>query len=333
MGAHPSKKKRVLFLLTGGTIAMTPAGGRVLLPREGVDLLADVPELGQIAEIEQKPLFHVDSADMLPASWVRVAEEVHRAFAVHGADGVVIVHGTDTMAYGASLVAFLLGPLPGPVVFTGAQKPLSDVRSDARQNLVDATLVATMALPEVVIAFGARAYRGVSSTKIDAFGFEAFASPNAQPLVVFGTGVELATSVRAAAALGPLDLRLDTQVAALRVVPGLTADTLRAVLGAGARGLVLSTYGTGTLPAGLVPVLEGARGAGIVVVAVSQCLRGHVELGRYEAGAAAEAAGVVSGAGMTLEAALAKLMVGLGRLAAPEQLRAYLSSDQLGELA
>ncbi len=304
----------------------------MLLPPSGGDLLRAVPELEQIAEIQQLPLFHVDSADMQPAAWVRVAEEVHRAFSVHAADGVVIVHGTDTMAYGASLVAFLLGPLPGPVVFTGAQKPLSDVRTDARQNLVDATLVATMALPEVVIAFGARACRGVTATKVDAFGFEAFASPNAGPLVTFGTGVEMAKSIRQSAALSPLDVRIEPRVASLRVVPGLTVETLRAVLGTGIRGLVLETYGTGTLPAGLVVALEEARAAGVVVLAVSQCLRGHVELGRYEAGAAAEAAGVVSGGGMTLEAALAKMMVGLGRLDTADQLRVYLQHDELGEL-
>ena len=129
------------------------------------------------------------------------------------------------------------------------------------------------------------------------------------------------------------DVRLDTRVASLRVVPGLTPETVRAVLGTGVRGLVLSTYGTGTLPGGLVPCLEEARAAGVVVLAVSQCLRGHVELGRYEAGAAAEAAGVVSGGGMTVEAGLAKMMVGLGRLDTPEALRAYLVQDTLGELS
>ena len=325
--------KRVLFLLTGGTIAMTPQGSRVILPASGGDLLKDMPELGTIARIEQLPLFHVDSADMQPSAWIRVAEEVHRAFSVHAADGVVIAHGTDTMAYGASLVAFILGPLSGPVVFTGAQKPLSDVRTDARQNLVDATLVATMALPEVVIAFGARAVRGVAATKVDAFGFEAFTSPNTAPLVSFGTSIELGLGIRAAAPLAPLDVRLDTRVASLRVVPGLTPDTVRAVLGTGVRGLVLSTYGTGTLPGALLPCVEEARAGGVVVLAVSQCLRGYVELGRYEAGAAAEAAGVVSGGGMTLEAALAKMMVGLGRLDSPEALRAYLVQDTLGELS
>lgn len=328
-----SKKKRVLFLLTGGTIAMTPSGGRVLLPRDGVDLLADLPELEHIADIEQKPLFHLDSADMQPAAWVRVAREVHEAFSVHGADGVVIVHGTDTMAYGASLVAFMLGPLPGPVVFTGAQKPLSDIRSDARQNLVDATWVATMAIAEVVIAFGARAYRGVAATKVDAFGFEAFASPNTAPLVVFGTGVEAASTVRAPDVLAPLDLRIEERVASLRVVPSLSLDVLRAVLGTQIRGLILSTYGTGTLPGVLLPALEEARAAGVVVLAVSQCLRGNVELGRYEAGAAAEAAGVLSGGGMTVEAGLAKLMVGLGRHEDAEALREFLRRDALGELA
>lgn len=323
--------KRVAILTTGGTIAMTPDGDRVTLPTSGPDFLQLVPELRSIAEVESLPLFHLDSADMNPAAWVRVASEVHAAFA--RADGVVVVHGTDTMAYGASLAAFLLGPLPGPVVFTGAQKPLSDVRTDARQNLVDATLVATMNVPEVVVAFGSHAYRGVCTTKVDAFGFEAFASPNVEPLVVFGTGISVSPHVRAAGTLTSFDARLDLRVVHVRVVPGLEPALLRAVLASDARVLVLSTYGTGTLPAALTPVLEEARARDVVVVAVSQCVRGRVELGRYEAGAAAAAAGAISGVGMTVEAALAKSMVAAARTREVEALRAALQRDWLGELA
>ncbi|MBS2015858.1 MAG: asparaginase [Deltaproteobacteria bacterium] len=330
---------RLLLLLTGGTLLMTsaPRGGKgaVTLDDERThrDLLAEVPSLARIADFDTKLVFHMDSANMQPPDWLLLAREVHERLAEY--DGIVVVHGTDTMAYTASALAMLLGPLPKPVVLTGSQKPIDDVRTDARQNLIDAATVATLAVPEVCVVGGARALRGARSTKRDAWGFLAFDSPNCSPLVEMGIGVEVASHVRAPAALAPFDDRLEPRVLAIRIFPGLDPELVRGAIRAGVKGLVLEAYGTGTLPnlgGSLIPALEEARERGVPVLVVSQCLKGFVELGRYDGGAAAEAAGAISGGDMTVEAALAKMMVGLGRYGAGDELRRWLGASIVGEL-
>lgn len=328
---------RLLLLLTGGTMLMTPAAGSgpsLTLDEERTarDLVAEVPSLARIAHFDTRLLFHMDSANMQPADWVTIAREVHTQLPSY--DGIVIVHGTDTMAYTASALALILGPLPKPVVLTGSQKPIVEVRTDARQNLIDAALVATLPVPEVSIASGARALRGSRATKRDAWGFSAFDSPNLRPLVELGIGVEVASHVRAPSPLPPFDGRLEPRVLAVRVFPGLDPDLVRGAIRLGVRGLVLEAYGTGTLPnlgGSLIPALEEARERGVPVVVVSQCLRGFVELGRYEGGAAAAGAGAISGGDMTVEAALAKMMIGVGRYGVGNDLRAYFGSSVVGE--
>lgn len=310
------------------------ASGALLPGATARDLLDELPSLARIADIESRVLFDIDSGDMQPADWVTIARAVHDALAGDDWDGVVVVHGTDTMAYTASALAFLLGPLPRPVVLTGAQRPLFEVRTDARQNLVDAALVATMSVPEVSVAFASRALRGARATKQDAWAFDAFDSPNCAPLVELGVGVGIASHVRAAAPIAALDDRIDPRVLAVRVVPGTHPSLLMGALRAGVRGLVLMTYGTGNLPhlaGSLIPALQEARERGVPVLVVSQCPRGFVEMRRYAGGAQAEAAGAISGGDMTAEAAIAKLMVGLGRFGAGESLRAYLETDIVGE--
>jgi L-asparaginase len=228
----------------------------------------------------------------------------------------------------------MLGPLPKPVVLTGAQRPLVEARTDARENLVDAALVATLPVPEVCVAFSSRALRGVRATKRDAWAFDAFESPSAPPLVELGIGVEVASHVRAPGALAPFDDRLETRVLAVRVFPGLDPSIVSGALAAGTRGLVLEAYGTGNLPhlgGSLIPALEEARDRGVPVVVVSQCPLGFVEMGRYEGGAAAARAGAIAGGDMTVEAAIAKLMIGLGRLGSGAELRTWLESDVIGE--
>ncbi len=334
---------RLLLLLTGGTMLMTPSGvsgganaaRRPLTldeERTSRDLVAEVPSLARIAELDTRHLFQMDSANMQPDDWVIIARAVHSELPNY--DGVVIVHGTDTMAYTASALALMLGPLPKPVVLTGSQKPIVDVRTDARQNLTDAALVATLAVPEVSIVSGSRALRGVRATKRDAWGFSAFDSPNLPPLVELGIGIEVAPHVAKAAALGSFDDRLERRVLAVRVFPGLDPDLVRGAIRLGVRGLVLEAYGTGTLPnlaGSLIPALDEARERGVPVVVVSQCLRGFVDLGRYEGGAAAAAAGVISGGDMTVEAALAKMMIGLARHGTGDELRTYFAASVVGE--
>ena len=331
-------RPRVVVVSTGGTFAMTASGdaGSTLSLRGGeleIDTL--VPELRAIAVIEHVSLFQLDSGDFQPSHWVQLAFEVHAAVARADVTGVVVVHGTDTMSYTASALAFLLGPLPKPVVLTGAQRPLADVRSDARGNLIDAVLSATLAVPEVVVAFASRVLRGCRTVKADAWALDAFASPACAALVELGVAVDVAHHVRAAAALRPLDARLEPRVLAVRVFPGLSPALLTTAVRSGVRGLVLEGYGTGNLPHGaessLIPAIEEARSVGVAVVVVSQCARGRVELSRYQGGDAAARAGAIDGGDMTVEAAIAKLMVALARSRDDREVAAFMLAEIVGE--
>jgi L-asparaginase len=327
--------RRILVLHTGGTLMMRAGSGGALRPDVyGRNLLAELPILTRVADVTTRVLFDLDSGDMQPQHWVQIAWAVHAALGEEGFDGVVVVHGTDTMAYAASALALLLGPLPKPVVFTGAQRPLTEVRTDARANLVDAVLCATLAVPEVSIAFASRALRGVRSIKQDARGLVAFDSPRCPPLVDLGVDVELAAHIRAPAPLAALDSRIEARVLAVRVFPGLDPALVRGALRVGVRGLVLEAYGMGNLPhlsGSLIPVVDEARERGVPVVVVSQCPRGVVDMRRYAGGAAAAAAGAISGGDMTVEAAIAKTMIGLARYHARDELVSWLERDVVGE--
>lgn len=327
---------KLLVLLTGGTLLMSASqdGPYTLEQAFARNLVAEVPALARIAELDAKLVFALDSANMRPENWRVLAREVHAGIDSGRYDGVVVVHGTDTMAYSASALALMLGPLPCPVVFTGAQRPLAEARSDAAQNLVDAALVATLAVPEVVVAFGSRGLRGCRATKRDAWDYDAFDSPSAAPLVKLGIGVEVAPHVRVAERLGPLDDRLETSVLAVRVFPGLDPKLVIGAVRAGVKGLVLEAYGTGTLPClegSLIPAIEESTARGVPVMVVSQCLRGHVDLTRYEGAVLAARAGAISGGDMTVEAALTKLMIGLGRHGSGPALEHYLAASVVGE--
>ena len=278
------------------------------------DLLAELPVLRKVAEIESRILFNLDSSDMQPHHWVELAAVVHDALPSY--DGVVVVHGTDTMAYTASALAFLLPGLDRPVVLTGAQRPLVEVRTDARANLVDACMLATMPVPEVGIAFGSKLLRGCRATKLDAWGMNAFGTPSCAPLVELGVTVEIAAHVLPPRTRVPFDRRIEPRVLAARVFPGLDPRLLAGALRTGVRGVVLEAFGAGNVPHlenSLVPVIEEATERDIPVVIASQCARGAVDLSRYQGGSAAAHAGAIGAGTMTSEAALAKLMVALGR--------------------
>lgn len=319
---------RLLVLLTGGTLMMS-AELRTEHGPTAKDLIREIPSLERLAELETKLLWSMDSANMQPADWLALAREVHGALPSY--DGIVVVHGTDTMAYTASALALLLGPLPKPVVLTGSQKPLVDARTDARQNLIAAILVATLGVPEVSIVFGSQALRGVRATKRDAWGFDAFDSPHVAPLVDLGIDVEVAPHVLPRADLAPFDDRLEPRVLAVRIFPGLDPTFIQAAVQSGVRGLVLEGYGTGNVPRSLLPALEEAQAKDVPVVVVSQCLRGFVDLSRYEGGAMAAAAGAISAKDMTVEAAVAKLMIGMGRFGTGPELRSWFATSVAGE--
>lgn len=280
----------------------------------GADLLAEVPTLARIADVDSRVLSSIDSSEMQPERWIDIARTIHGALAHY--DGVVVIHGTDTMAYTASALAFLLPDLDKPVILTGSQVPIARVRSDARQNLIDAFQLAIRSIPEVGICFASKLLRGCRATKVDAWGLDAYASPECPPLAQLGIDIERGPHILAARARGDFDERLEPRVLAVRIFPGLEPRLLLGALSTGVRGLVLKAFGAGNIPTldrSLVPVIEKATSLDVPVVIVSQCLRAHVDLTRYEGGRAAERAGAIGAGDMTDEAALTKLMVTLGR--------------------
>lgn len=314
---------RVLIFHTGGTLMMRGGDPSPLVPDVFTrDILAELPVLARVAEIESRILFALDSSDMQPEHWVTIAEAVYGALCETRADGgrrfdgIVIVHGTDTMAYTASALSFLLGGIDRPVILTGAQRPLGEVRTDARANLVDACFLATQAIPEVAIAFSSKLYRGNRAVKLDAWSMDAFGSPTCPPLADLGVTLETGDHILAAQPPVPFDRRIEPRVLGIRVFPGLDPAIVAGALDTGIQGLLLVAFGSGNVPQrerSLIPIIAEATARDIPVVVVSQCVRGGVDLRRYEGGVSALSAGAISGGAMTPEAAVTKLMVALGR--------------------
>jgi L-asparaginase len=341
------RRRHVVVLHTGGTLGMVRDAGGAYAPRAGAlaEALRRLPELDDprlpSVRLEEADEL-IDSSDVRPRDWQRIADRVAVAFGgdpdAAPADGVVVLHGTDTMAYSASALAFLLTGLPGPVVLTGSQLPLVELRSDGRDNLVTSLLLAaTPGWAEVAVYLGGGLLRGCRTTKVSTHGFDAFASPNLPALAEVGVDVVWRHELVRRPATGPLRVgRLaDVDVVALRLFPGITADTLRNVLRDPVRGLVLETYGSGNAPTRdpeLIAVLRDAVARGVVVVNVSQCLRGSVQMGAYAAGRALAEAGVVSGGDLTAEAALTKLIVELAQGASSAAVAAAMAEDRAGEL-
>ena len=335
-------KKRVYIANTGGTIGMRKSeSGWAPAPGALQGLMDEMPELrsGVMPHYEihdYDPL--LDSANMAPSDWVRIAEDIaahHDRF-----DGFVVLHGTDTMAWTASALPFLLEGLRKPVILTGSQIPLCEVRSDARSNLITSLLIAaTYPIPEVCLFFGSRLLRGCRSVKVSADGFDAFDSPNLPPLGLAGMEIEVDLArMRPAPRQGtPLIVHpvRDPVVAALRLFPGMSARLIRNVTQPPLVGLVIEAYGVGNAPdrdPELIAAIADAVDRGIVVVDCTQCLEGRVDLTGYATGKVLERAGVISGFDMTTEAALAKLYCLASRDLEPGEIRRLMQSDLAGEL-
>jgi L-asparaginase len=336
-------RKRVYIVYTGGTIGMkrTRSG---YVPASGYlqSQMTHMPELRH----ESMPAYTIheyepllDSSNMTPAEWVKIARDVESNYDRY--DGFVVLHGTDTMAYTASALPFLLGGLRKPVIITGSQIPLCEIRNDARENLITSLmLAANYAIPEVCLYFGGKLLRGCRSTKVSADGFAAFDSPNFPPLGTVGIDIEVNWDlVRAARGtkkkIAVPELRKPV-VSALRLFPGISPELVRNVLRPPLQGLVLEAYGVGNGPdqdRAFIGALTEATGRGVVIVDCTQCLSGTVDLHEYAAGSAMAKAGVISGYDMTAEAALAKLYVLLGRGFAPERVKSEMQRDLRGEMS
>jgi L-asparaginase len=322
--------RRVRLLHTGGTLGMS---GSPLEPGSyGAQLLERVPELARIAHVDPHIVCNLDSSDMGPGEWTQLAtivgEERDRF------DGFVIVHGTDTMAYTAAALAYALAGLDRPVVFTGAQRPLAALRTDARRNLADAVELATCDIPEVGVCFDGLLLRGCRAVKADTRHYRAFASPGVEPLAKLGTDVHVGAHVRRPTVPFSCDPRFDPRVEVVWVVPGLTPRSLeRRLTDQELRGVVLACFGVGTIPAnGIAAVVRDAVSAGIDVVATTQW-GGIVDLGAYRNSEPLRDAGAIEGGEMRIEAAVPKLMHALAAFPDREERRAWLLSDVAGERA
>mmetsp|Transcript_9497 Transcript_9497/g.22834 ORF Transcript_9497/g.22834 Transcript_9497/m.22834 type:complete len:388 (+) Transcript_9497:1808-2971(+) len=340
-------RRRVLLLNTGGTMGMrkgpdglTPWPGYL---RERIFAMEEFSFEG-MPEVDVKdfePL--LDSADFSPVEWVAIATCIEESYLSY--DGFVVVMGTDTLAYCASALAFMLENLAKPVIVTGSQIPLCDAFSDARRNLLAAVLFASVLgngafHNEVCVCFGEALLRGCRSTKLRALDLRAFDSPNYPPLATLGVRIELRTELARPPALGPLIVhkRMDTRILVVLLVPGFDDSALERLCqqpSEGLKALVLEFYGVGSAPtkrAGLLNCLELCRKNGILTVAVTQCFKGSVNLSQYAVGSALLKAGVIAGGDMTTEAVATKLAYLFGRIDSPQRVGELLQADLRGEL-
>jgi L-asparaginase len=334
-------KKHICLIYTGGTIGMgeTPQGfaplsnfGKVL-----IDMLGRCGAALPHYTLHVYPT-PIDSSNATPADWQRIGRDIAGRY--HDYDGFVVLHGTDTMAYTASALSFMLQGLRKPVVVTGSQIPLDALRSDAFQNLVTSLELATSdAISEVVIYFNQRLLRGNRTTKLSAERLAAFDSPNYPHLGEIGIEVRLnhaALLPRAAVEAFELPDYTCGDVLPLRFVPGLPMRAVQALLDLQPPAVILQCYGSGNAPdhdPALLSLLTRATERGTVIAACSQSLHGRVGVGTYAAGAGLAAAGVVDTEDMIFEAVCAKLHHLLARGLSPEQIRHDLLRDLSGEVS
>lgn len=340
------KKPSILLIYTGGTIGMIENPETGSLEAFNFDhLMKHVPELKRfncrISSYQFDP--PIDSSDMEPRYWARLVQIIHYNY--NDFDGFVILHGTDTMAYTASALSFMLENLSKPVILTGSQLPIGTLRTDGKENLITAIEIAvaknpdgTAIVPEVCIFFENHLMRGNRTTKINAENFNAFRSFNYPPLARVGIHIKYETNL-----IHPSDHRrplkphylFDTNVVILTLFPGIQESMITSVLHVeGLKAVVLKTFGSGNAPqkTWFIRQLKEANDRGILIINITQCQSGAVEMERYETGIQLLQAGVISGYDSTPECAVTKLMFLLGHGLNNEEIRQKMNSCLIGEI-
>ena len=338
-------KPNILLIYTGGTIGMMKDFETGALKAFNFKkLLQRIPELKQLdCDIEtvsfEKP---IDSSNMNPEKWIQIATIIEEKYTLF--DGFVVLHGSDTMSYSASALSFMLENLAKPVVFTGSQLPIGDLRTDAKENLITAIQIASLRVKnkpvvhEVCLYFEYKLYRGNRTTKINAEHFKAFSSPNFPAIAE--SGVHLNVNKHAILPKNGVKKflvhkNLDNNVVIVKMFPGINESVLNAIISIpNLKGIVLETYGSGNAPTEdwLIQILKKAIKNGLHIINVTQCSGGSVSMGQYETSTMLKKIGVISGKDITTEAAISKLMYLLGQNVANSVFKTIFETSLRGEM-
>lgn len=333
--------KKVLIIYTGGTIGMkktekgyAPVSGFL---GEAISAIPDMnsPSAPKWDLYEMSPL--LDSSDITVKEWNKIAEVIYNSYDKY--DGFVVLHGTDTMAYTASAISFILHGLEKPVVLTGSQIPLSEIRSDGRDNLITSLLIAADGVAnEVCLYFSGKLLRGNRSVKMSADQLVAFDSPNYPHLADVGISIKYNYSAMVKPGGKKFEMRpfSDVPIGVLKVFPGIQFGLFESIMTEKLSGIVLETFGAGNIPSdggALIPIISRAFDSGTVITVCSQCPSGTVTLGAYETSSALKSAGAVSGFDMTTEAAVAKLYYLFSLGLSKDMIKEKMEENLRGELS
>jgi len=332
--------KKILILHTGGTIGMTRSE-KGYVPdrryfRQALQKMDSLRAPGMPAWELTETRKLLDSSNMTVKDWNEIGGIIADRYAAF--DGFVVLHGTDTMAYTASALSFMLEGLDKPVILTGSQIPLCELRSDGRDNLITSLLIAADGKTrEVCIYFGGRLLRGNRATKWSADGLIAFASPNYPSLAEAGIAVQYDEKAMLPPQKGPFGLQRmeEVPIGVIKVFPGIAFGLFEAIMTERLKGIVVETFGAGNIPAGggaLLPIIRRAFENGSIVTVCSQCPQGTVSLGAYETSSALKAAGAVSGKDLTTEAAVAKLYYLFSKGLSAREIKSAMEQNLRGEM-
>lgn len=343
-----TQKSALLLIYTGGTIGMKQdMKDLTLKPFDFSQILDEVPEIRKFAFKIDTYSFEppIDSSDVEPSLWQDLARLIKDKYEDY--DGFIILHGTDTMSYSASALSFMLDGLTKPVIFTGSQLPIGVPRTDGKENLISAVEIASAkddeghpAVPEVCVCFDSLLMRGNRSTKVNSEVFRAFQSPNFPPLAEAGINIrynnEYIRKPNDWYQSLTINTELDTRVSILKIHPGITPEVVRNILcGKDTRAIIMETYGSGNAPTRdwFLDIVKESSAMNKIIVNVTQCLAGTVNMNIYANGKALERAGVIDGYDSTTESALGKLFYLMGKSRDNEWVKAMMSRNLKGEIS